>query len=139
MWNAALIPFANGRVRHSVRVETVRRLTLFAQLIACVGISALLDFVSAHGEPVLCRYAPNPRLPGLVPGTFFCPDAIKIRRCGDCWLLLAANHHRAVLHVGAEHAAKRAACRAARVDILRDHVVAVGATCLARALVAFAP
>lgn len=40
------------------------------KLIDCACKSRLLDFVLAHGEPVLCRYAPNPRSPGLVPGVF---------------------------------------------------------------------
>ncbi|VVD29595.1 hypothetical protein [Paraburkholderia dioscoreae] len=41
--------------------ESVRRITLHAKLIYCACKSGLLDFVLAHGEPVLCRYAPNPR------------------------------------------------------------------------------
>src|SRR5689334_8264782 len=41
--------------------RSVRRLTFLDQLIDCTHIGALLDFVSAHGKPVLCRYAPNPR------------------------------------------------------------------------------
>src|SRR6185369_96566 len=70
---------------------------------------------------------------------FFLSSRNKNQTTRECRLLLAADHHRAVFHVGAEHAAKRAACRAARVDIFRNYVVAIGATCLARALVAFAP
>jgi hypothetical protein len=53
--------FANWIVSVTHYEYSVRRVTLFAQLIDCAGIGALLDFVSAHGEPVLCRYAPNPR------------------------------------------------------------------------------
>jgi hypothetical protein len=45
----------------SIGFRSVRRLTFLDQLIDCTHIGALLDFVSAHGKPVLCRYAPNPR------------------------------------------------------------------------------
>jgi hypothetical protein len=49
----------------------VRRLTFFAKLIDCMRVDALIDSVLAHGEPVLCRYAPNPRSPGPRAGLFF--------------------------------------------------------------------
>jgi hypothetical protein len=45
----------------SLTAESVRRVTLIAKLIDCACKRGLLDFVLAHGEPVLCRYAPNPR------------------------------------------------------------------------------
>jgi hypothetical protein len=45
----------------SRNAESVRRITLAAKLIYCTCKRGLLDFVLAHGEPVLCRYAPNPR------------------------------------------------------------------------------
>jgi hypothetical protein len=54
----------------SRNADSVRRVTFSAKLIDCASKSRLLDSVLAHGEPVLCRYAPNPRSPGLVPGFF---------------------------------------------------------------------
>jgi hypothetical protein len=45
----------------SLSVNSVRRVTLTSKLIDCACKWGLLDFVLAHGEPVLCRYAPNPR------------------------------------------------------------------------------
>jgi hypothetical protein len=48
-------------VSGSHNAESVRRITLREKLIYCACKSELLDFVLAHGEPVLCRYAPNPR------------------------------------------------------------------------------
>src|ERR1700691_4882610 len=54
-------------------------------------------------------------------------------------LLLAADHHRAVLDIRAEDAADRPAGSGAIVDILRDHVVAVRAAYFPCAFVAFGP
>ncbi|MFL9863807.1 hypothetical protein PQR67_06460 [Paraburkholderia fungorum] len=54
----------------SHNADSVRRVTFSTKLIDCTCKCRLLDFVLAHGEPVLCRYAPNPRSPGLVPGFF---------------------------------------------------------------------
>src|ERR1700761_4154205 len=44
-------------ILHSRNADSVRRVTLHAQLIDCACKRGLLDFVLAHGEPVLCRYA----------------------------------------------------------------------------------
>ncbi len=41
--------------------QTVRRVTFSWQLSDCAVGGPLIDCHSAHGKPVLCRYAPNPR------------------------------------------------------------------------------
>src|SRR5258707_2891872 len=54
-------------------------------------------------------------------------------------LLLAANHHRAVLDVRTENSADRATRGRTVVDVLRNDVIAVVAADLARAFVALGP
>jgi hypothetical protein len=51
----------NSDISGSRIAESVRRDTLTEKLMDCACKWGLIDFVLAHGEPVLCRYAPNPR------------------------------------------------------------------------------
>jgi hypothetical protein len=72
---------------------------------------------------------------------FFCADLRASHRgkCDESRLLLAANHHRTILHIRAKNPADRAARSRAVVDIFRNDVIAIVAADFTRALVTLGP